>query len=71
MVSTVFSRRKICIELLIMLFADVLLSDSVTGLRTQLSIRYSTAKRLDVLVNLDKSNIVIFKKWGHLALREK
>ena len=61
------------IELLILLFADdvVLFSDSVIGLQTQLNILYCTANRLDMIVNLDKSNIVVFRNGGHLALREK
>ena len=61
------------IELLILLFADdvVLLSDSVFGLQTQLNILFNTAKRLDLIVNLDKSNIVVFRNGGHLALNEK
>ena len=61
------------IELLILLFADdvVLFSDSVISLQTQLNILYCTAKRLDMIVNLDKSNIVVFGNVGHLALREK
>ena len=60
------------IELLILLFADdvVLLSDSVFGLQTQLNILFNTAKRLDLIVNLDKSNIVVFRNGGHLALNE-
>ena len=61
------------IELLILLFADdvVLLSDSVFGLQTQLNIMFNTAKRLDLIVNLDKSNIVVFRNGGHLALNDK
>ena len=61
------------IELLILLFADdvVLLSGSVFGLQTQLNILFNTAKRLDLIVNLDKSNIVVFRNGGHLALNEK
>ena len=61
------------IELLILLFADdvVLLSDSVFGLQTQLNILFNTAKRLDLIVNLDKSNIVVFRNGGHLALNQK
>ena len=60
-------------ELLILLFADdvVLFSDSVIGLQTHLNILYCTAERLDVILNLDKSNIVVFRNGGHLALREK
>ena len=61
------------IELLILLFADdvVLLSDSVFGLQTQLNVLFNTAKRLDLIVNLDKSNIVVFRNGGHLALNKK
>ena len=61
------------IELLILLFADdvVLFSDSVFGLQTQLNVLFNTAKHLDLIVNLDKSNIVVFRNGGHLALNER
>jgi hypothetical protein len=61
------------IELLIMLFADdvVLLSYSVIGLQRQLNILRDTAKELDLVVNLSKSNVIVFRKGGYLALREK
>ena len=61
------------IELLILLVADdvVLLSDSDIGLQTQLNVLYNTVKRLDLIVNLDKSNILVFRNGGHLALNEK
>ena len=61
------------IELLILSFADdvVLFSDGVIGLQTQLNILYCTAKRLDMIVNLNKSNIIVFRNGVHLALREK
>ena len=61
------------IEFLILLFADdvVLLSDSVFGLQTQLNVLFNTAKHLGLIVNLDKSNIVVFRNGGHLALNEK
>ena len=61
------------IEWLILLFDDdvVLLSDSVFGLQTLLNVLFNTAKRLDMIVNLDKSNIVVFRNGGHLALNEK
>ena len=41
------------------------------SLQTQLNILFNTAKRLDLIVNLDKSNIVVFRNGGHLALNEK
>jgi len=61
------------IQILIMLFADdvALLSDSITGLQTQLNILYNVAKRLDLIVNLDKSNIVVFRNGGFLSHNEK
>ena len=60
-------------ELLILLFADdvVLLSDSVIRYWTQLNVQFNTAKRLDLIVNLDKSNIVVSRYGGYLALNEK
>ena len=61
------------IEILILLFADdvVLVSDSVIGLQSQLNILHDTASKLDLMVNLEKSNIVVFRNGGHLAAREK
>ena len=60
-------------ELFILLFADdiILLSDSTCGLQTQLNILQETANKLGLVVNLDKSNIVVFRNGGHLALNEK
>jgi hypothetical protein len=61
------------IQILILLFADdvALLSDSIIGLQTQLNILYAAAKRLDLIVNLDKSNIVVFRNGGFLGANEK
>lgn len=61
------------IELFILLFADdvVLFSDSVIGLQTQLNTLSASAKRLGLVVNLDKSNIVVFRNGGFLNAREK
>ena len=62
------------IELLIMFFADdiVLLSETVIGLQTQLNSLYNAASRLELKVNMDKSNIVVvFRKGGYLSPREK
>jgi len=60
------------IQLLILLFADdiALLSDSIVGLQTQLNILYRVAERLDLVVNLEKSNIVVFRNGGFLARNE-
>ena len=50
---------------------EILMSDSVCGLQNQLNILYETANRLGLVVNLDKSNIVVFRNGGHIAWNEK
>ena len=61
------------VQILILLFADdvALMSDSIVGLQTQLNILYKIANVLDLVVNLDKSNIVVFRNGGHLSQNEK
>ena len=61
------------IQILIMLFADgvVLLSYTAIGLQQQLNILRDTAKKLGLVVNLQKSNVVVFRNGGHIAAREK
>eukprot|EP00745_Piridium_sociabile_P015926 TRINITY_DN2374_c0_g1_i12.p1 TRINITY_DN2374_c0_g1~~TRINITY_DN2374_c0_g1_i12.p1 ORF type:complete len:1135 (+),score=79.90 TRINITY_DN2374_c0_g1_i12:1880-5284(+) len=61
------------IQLLILLFADdiALISDSPIGLQKQLNILYDTAKRLDLIVNLEKSNVVVFRNGGYLGVNER
>ena len=56
-----------------MLFADdvVLLSYTVTGLQRQLNILRDTARKLGLVVNFQKSNVVVFRNGGHMAAREK
>ena len=60
------------IELFILLFADdlVLLSITVSGLQKQLNTLYSAANRLELRVNMDKTNIIVFRKGGYLARHE-
>ena len=60
-------------QILILLFADdvALISDTVIGLQTQLNILFSVAKKLDLVVNLEKSNIVVFRNGGYLSQNEK
>ena len=55
--------------ILILLFADdvALTSDTPGGLQTQINILYDTAQRLDLEVNLEKSNIVVFRNGGYLS----
>ena len=61
------------VELFVLLFADdiVLLSETVIGLQNQLNSFYQSVNKLEHNVNLDKSNIIVFRKCGHLAVREK
>jgi len=53
----------------------VLLSYTVTGLQQQLSILRDTAKKLGLVVNLQKSNVVVFRngdareKWFHDGMK--
>ena len=60
------------IKLVILLFADdiVLLSDTIVGLQNQLDILAQNAMKLDLHVNLDKTNIVIFRNGGYIAKKE-
>jgi hypothetical protein len=59
--------------LFIMLLADdvVLLSETVIGLQTQLNSLYDAASSLQLKVNMNKSNIIVFRKGGYLAAREQ
>ena len=61
------------IELFIMLFADdvVLLSYTPVGLQHQLNLLARNAESLDLTVNLEKSNIVVFRNGGYLAKCQK
>ena len=61
------------VEVLILLFADdvILASDTVQGLQNQLNVLYNTAHNLGLVINLEKSNIVVFRNGGHLSLNEK
>lgn len=58
-------------ELFILLLADdvVLLSETVGGLQTQFNGLNNLNNELQLRVNLDKSNIVVFRKRGYLAAR--
>ena len=49
----------------------VLLSYTVIGLQQQLNILRDTAKKLGLVVNSQKSNVVVFRNGGHIAAREK
>ena len=57
---------------MILLFADdmILLSETVIGLQTQLNNLFSAATRLELKVNMNKCNVVVFRKEGYLGARE-
>ena len=61
------------IELFILLFADdiILLATTVVGLQRQLNNLYNGANRLQLKVNMDKTNIIVFRKGGYLSRWEK
>ena len=60
-------------ELFILLFADdlTLLASTVIGLQNQLNELSVTAKRFSLTVNLDKSKVMVFRKGGYLAAKER
>ena len=53
-------------------FADdmALISDTVSGLQIKLNILHDQCVRLGLEINLDKSNIVVFRKGGYLSKYE-
>ena len=61
------------IEIFMLLFADdvVLMSSTVIGLQNQLNVLREEATRLHLCVNMDKTNIIVFRKGGHLSAWEK
>eukprot|EP00745_Piridium_sociabile_P044188 TRINITY_DN9210_c0_g1_i1.p1 TRINITY_DN9210_c0_g1~~TRINITY_DN9210_c0_g1_i1.p1 ORF type:complete len:408 (+),score=9.52 TRINITY_DN9210_c0_g1_i1:2081-3304(+) len=61
------------VEIFLMLFADdvILLSSTVVGLQNQLNVLKHEADRLFLKVNLDKTNVMVFRKGGHLSRHEK
>ena len=60
------------LELFILLFADdiVLVSETVVGLQTQLNNLHSAASKLNLTVNLAKSNVLVFRLGGFLGEME-
>ena len=61
------------LQILIMLFADdiVLLANTIVGHQQQLNVLRDTAKRLHLVVNFEKSQVVIFRNGGYIAARQK
>jgi hypothetical protein len=60
-------------ELFILLLADdlILVSETVIGLQTQLRNLHRASMSLGLTVNMEKSNIIVFRKGGYLAARER
>ena len=60
-------------EIFMLLFADdvILLSSTPAGLQNQLNHLKIEADRLYLTVNLDKTNMMVFRMGGHLAARER
>ena len=60
------------LEIFILLFADdvALVSDTPRGLQNQLDVLARNSDALDLSVNLDKSNIIVFRNGGYLASNE-
>jgi hypothetical protein len=60
------------IEIFMLLFADdvILMSCTAIGLQHQLNVLREEADRLQLRVNLDKTNIIVFRMGGYLSARE-
>ena len=48
-----------------------MISEKIVGLQTQLNCLFQAATRLQLNVNLSKSNIIVFRKGGYLGRRER
>ena len=61
------------VEIFLLLFADdiVLMSDTSRGLQNQLDVLSSACKDLFLHINTDKTNVMVFRKWGFLGKHEK
>ena len=57
------------VELSILLFADdiVSIADTVFELQKKLDVLYEVATKLGLIVNIDKSKVLVFRKGGRLA----
>jgi hypothetical protein len=61
------------LELLILLFADdiALISCTPTGLQTQLDLLHNMCHELDLIINSEKSKIIVFRHGGYLNRHEQ
>ena len=57
----------------LLMFADdiALISDTVTGLQNQLNVLVEESGKLGLMVNSEKTKIVVFRNSGFLAEQEK
>ena len=56
-----------------MLFADdiILMSATIAGLQNQLNVLHNCTQRLHLNVDLSKTKEMIFRKGGHLSVKEQ
>ena len=61
------------VEVFLLMFADdiALISDTVVGLQRQLNILFLFCEKSKLIVNIDKTKILVFKRGGAIARREK
>ena len=61
--------RPDLVQIVILMFADdvILASYTVCDSQNELNILWETAERIGLAVNLDKSNIIVFRNGGHIA----
>ena len=61
------------IEIFMLLFADdiILMSSSVVGLQNQLTVLKKEADKLLLSINMEKTNIIVFRMGGYLSIKEK
>ena len=61
------------VEIFMLMFADdiALIADTVVGLQKQLNILYEFCTQNKLTVNIDETEIHVFKRGGQLAVREK
>ena len=61
------------IECFIMLFTDdiILMSATVAGRQNQLNVLHNCTQRLHLNANLSKTKVMIFRKGGHVSVKEQ
>ena len=61
------------IHIFIVVFADdiILMSATIAGLQNQLNVLHDCTQRLYLNINLSKTKVMIFRKGGHLSVKEQ